>query len=88
MIVRDLEQISRNSYILVGVIEILRQNDTTIINGNKSLLYHEKGQLHIRHYRTKHDARFGTNGKQPPQHSYILMDDLGFGDIAAMDKKK
>ena len=27
VMVRDLEQISRNSYILVGVIEILRQND-------------------------------------------------------------
>ena len=29
--VRDLEQISRNSYILVGVIEILRQNDVYLI---------------------------------------------------------
>ena len=28
---RDLEQISRNSYILVGVIEILRQNDVYLI---------------------------------------------------------
>ena len=31
VIVRDLEQISRNSYILVGVIEILRQNDVYLI---------------------------------------------------------
>ena len=30
-LVRDLEQISRNSYILVGVIEILRQNDVYLI---------------------------------------------------------
>ena len=29
--VRDLEQISRNSYILMGVIEILRQNDVYLI---------------------------------------------------------
>ena len=32
VMVRDLEQISRNSYILVGVIEILRQNDVYLIN--------------------------------------------------------
>lgn len=38
------------------------------INGNKSLLYHEKNQLHIRHYRAKRHARFGTNDKQPSQH--------------------
>ena len=31
VMVRDLEQISRNSYILVGVIEILRQNDVYLI---------------------------------------------------------
>ena len=31
VIIRDLEQISRNSYILVGVIEILRQNDVYLI---------------------------------------------------------
>ena len=31
LMVRDLEQISRNSYILVGVIEILRQNDVYLI---------------------------------------------------------
>ena len=31
VLVRDLEQISRNSYILVGVIEILRQNDVYLI---------------------------------------------------------
>ena len=31
VIIRDLDQISRNSYILVGVIEILRQNDVYLI---------------------------------------------------------
>ena len=31
VMVRDLEQISRNNYILVGVIEILRQNDVYLI---------------------------------------------------------
>ena len=31
VMVRDLEQISRNSYILVGVIEALRQNDVYLI---------------------------------------------------------
>ena len=39
VMVRDLEQISRNSYILVGVIEILRQNDKiAIISSSKNRL--------------------------------------------------
>ena len=35
VMVRDLEQISRNSYILVGVIEILRQNDVYLTSLRK-----------------------------------------------------
>ena len=36
VMVRDLEQISRNSYILVGVIEILRQNDVYLITSSST----------------------------------------------------
>ena len=41
--VRDLEQISRNSYILVGVIEILRQNDVYLITTECDRRDHQSG---------------------------------------------